>query len=207
MSAAVPTGTRSGGSGSSGGPGPMLTDPFTAVPAAKGPAPKGAASQPRSAAAQPRGAAAPHRDVPAQPRGAAAEPGMFQVWPKPPVAQPSANPGPGGRRNQPSQSGGPNGPGRPGGPGDGSPPRPPRKSRKRTILKWVSVAATIVLVAASLAAYVAYRDVVDGIKQEDVSNLLGKSRPPQYTSALNILVIGSDSRVGTDGQFGSTQAI
>jgi LCP family protein required for cell wall assembly len=69
------------------------------------------------------------------------------------------------------------------------------------------VVTTIVLVAASLAAYVAYRDVVDGIKQEDVSNLLGKSRPPQYTSALNILVIGSDSRVGTDGQFGSTQAI
>ena len=70
----------------------------------------------------------------------------------------------------------------------------------------MSVVTTIVLVAASLAAYVAYRDVVDGIKHEDVSNLLGK-RPPQYTSALNILVIGSDSRVGTDGQFGSTQAI
>ena len=71
----------------------------------------------------------------------------------------------------------------------------------------MSVVTTIVLVAASLATYVAYRDVVDGIKHEDVSNLLGKSRPPQYTSALNILVIGSDSRVGTDGQFGSTQAI
>jgi len=64
-----------------------------------------------------------------------------------------------------------------------------------------------VLVAASLAAYVAYRDVVDGIKTENVSNLLGKSRPPQYTSAMNILVIGSDSRVGTNGQFGSAQAI
>ncbi|MBV9792467.1 MAG: LCP family protein [Actinobacteria bacterium] len=61
--------------------------------------------------------------------------------------------------------------------------------------------------AATLAAYAAYRDVVDGIKQENVSNLLGKSRPPQYTTAENILVIGSDSRAGTDGQFGSTQAI
>jgi LCP family protein required for cell wall assembly len=120
---------------------------------------------------------------------------MSPVWPKPPAAQRS-------------QAGGANGPGGPGGPGDGSPPpRPPGKSRKRTILKWASVVTTIVLVATSLAAYVAYRDVVDGIKQEDVSNLLGKSRPPQYTSALNILVIGSDSRVGTDGQFGSTQAI
>ena len=194
VSAAAPTGARPGGPG---GPGPMLTDPFTAVPAPKGPA--------------------------AQPRASAAQPGMSPVWPKPPAAQPAAGqqpprpggrpgparrPEPGGRRSQRSQSGGPNGPGGPGGPGDGSPPpRPPGKSRKRTILKWASVVTTIVLVAASLAAYVAYRDVVDGIKQEDVSNLLGKSRPPQYTSALNILVIGSDSRVGTDGQFGSTQAI
>ena len=185
VSAATLAGARPGGLG------PMLTDPFTAVPAPKGPA--------------------------AQPRGSAVEPGMSPVWPKPPAAQPAAGqpgpgpggpPGPGGRRSQRSQSGGPHGPGGPGGPGNGSPPpRPPGKSRKRTILKWASVVTTIVLVAASLAAYVAYRDVVDGIKQEDVSNLLGKSRPPQYTSALNILVIGSDSRVGTDGQFGSTQAI
>jgi LCP family protein required for cell wall assembly len=177
VSAAAPTGGRPGG------PGPMLTDPFTAVPAPKDPA-----ARSRGSAVEPRGAAA-------QPRGSAVEPGMSQVWPKPPAAQRS-------------QSGGPHGPGGPGGPGNGSPPpRPPGKSRKRTILKWASVVTTIVLVAASLAAYVAYRDVVDGIKHEDVSNLLGKSRPPQYTSALNILVIGSDSRVGTGGQFGSTQAI
>ena len=185
VSAATLAGARPGGLG------PMLTDPFTAVPAPKGPA--------------------------AQPRGSAVEPEMSPVWPKPPAAQPAAGqpgpgpggpPGPDGRRSQRSPSGGPRGPVGPGGPGNGSPPpRPPGKSRKRTILKWVSVVTTIVLVAASLAAYVAYRDVVDGIKHEDVSNLLGKSRPPQYTSALNILVIGSDSRVGTDGQFGSTQAI
>ena len=206
VSAAVPAGARPGG------PGPMLTDPFTAVPAPKGPAaqPQGPAAQSRGAAAQPRGSAV-------QPRSSTAEPGMSPVWPKAPAAQPATGqPGPGpdgrpepdGRRSQRSQSGGPHGPGGPGGPGNGSPPPgPPGKSRKRTILKWASVLTTIVLVAASLAAYVAYRDVVDGIKHEDVSNLLGKSRPPQYTSALNILVIGSDSRVGTDGQFGSTQAI
>ena len=195
VSAAAPAGARPGG------PGPMLTDPFTAVPAPKGPA--------------------------AQPWGSAVEPEMSPVWPKPPAAQPAAGqpgPGPDGRPGADGLDGGPadrmgaaasaaspaapHGPGGPGGPGNGSPPpRPPGKSRKRTILKWVSVVTTIVLVAASLAAYVAYRDVVDGIKHEDVSNLLGKSRPPQYTSALNILVIGSDSRVGTDGQFGSTQAI
>ncbi len=65
---------------------------------------------------------------------------------------------------------------------------------------------TVVLVAATLVAYAAYRDVVDGRKQVNVSDLLGK-RPPQYTSAQNILVIGSDSRAGTNGKFGSAQAI
>jgi LCP family protein required for cell wall assembly len=105
--------------------------------------------------------------------------------------------------------------GKAGGPGDGDgrsgrgdrPPGRPAKSRKRKILKWTSLVTTVVLVAAALAAYVAYRDVVDGIKTENVSSLLGKNRPPQYTSAVNILVIGSDSRVGTNGQFGSAQAI
>ena len=106
---------------------------------------------------------------------------------------PGGGPG-GGRGDRGDRGGGPPGP-------------PPARSRKRKILKWTSLVTTIVLVAASLAAYVAYRDVVDGIKTENVSNLLGKSRPPQYTSAMNILVIGSDSRVGTNGQFGSAQAI
>ena len=103
--------------------------------------------------------------------------------------------GPGG-----GKPGGPDGPDGPGGSAK------PGKSRKRKILKWASLATTIVLVAASLTAYIAYRDVVDGIKQEDVSNLLGQHRPPVYNSAQNILVIGSDSRVGTKG-FGSVQSI
>jgi LCP family protein required for cell wall assembly len=101
--------------------------------------------------------------------------------------------GPGGRR-----------PDGPDGTGDGT---PPGRSRRRKILQWTSLITTLVLVAASLAAYAAYRNVVGGIRQVDVTHLLGK-RPPQYsTAAMNILVIGSDSRAGTNGQFGSAQAI
>jgi len=106
---------------------------------------------------------------------------------------PAGPAGPGGR-----------GPSRPGRPGDGP---PPGTSRRRKILRWTSVVTTVVLVAAVLAGYAAYRNVVGGIRQVDVSHLLGK-RPPQYsTAAMNILVIGSDSRAGTNGQFGSAQAI
>jgi LCP family protein required for cell wall assembly len=107
------------------------------------------------------------------------------------------------RRRGPGAPGG-RGPSGPGGPGNGP---QPGKSRRRKIVRWTSVVTTLVLVAAALAGYAAYRNVVDGIKQVDVSHLLGK-RPPQYsTAAMNILVIGSDSRAGTNGQFGSAQAI
>src|ERR1700759_953098 len=119
--------------------------------------------------------------------------------PAPPEPVRPVRPGPAGPGG--GKPGGPDGPDGPGGSAK------PGKSRKRKILKWASLATTIVLVAASLTAYIAYRDVVDGIKQEDVSNLLGQHRPPVYNSAQNILVIGSDSRAGTNGQFGSSQAI
>ena len=108
------------------------------------------------------------------------------------------------RPGAPPQAPGGRGPGGAGGPGDGP---HPGKSRRRKILRWTSVVTTLVLVAASLTAYVAYRNVVDGIRQVDVSHLLGK-RPPQYsTASMNILMTGSDSRAETNGQFGGAQAI
>jgi LCP family protein required for cell wall assembly len=110
---------------------------------------------------------------------------------------------PGGPRGRNPR--GPNGPGGLNGPGGPGAPRPP-VPRRRKILKWTSIATTVVLVSASLVAYAAYRDVFDGVKQVNVSDLLGK-RPPEYTSAMNILVIGSDSRAGANGKFGSAQAI
>ncbi len=140
--------------------------------------------------------------------------GLTRVSVRPVGASPStgrqsaARPSAGKRkapRGRPSPAGpGGRGPGGPGGPGDDP---QPRKSRRRKIVRWTSIVTTLVLVAASLAAYIAYRNVVDGIRQVDVSHLLGK-RPPEYsTAAMNILVIGSDSRAGTNGQFGSAQAI
>src|ERR1700744_894015 len=172
--------TRNGGPdrGPADGPGPMLTDPFRAPPVSGSPA-----------------RPSPARLSPVGPSPVGPSP-VEEVL----VASGSRGPGggPGGgqgdRGDRGDRGGGPTGP-------------PPARSRKRKILKWTSLVTTIVLGGASLAAYVAYRDVGGGIKTENVSNLLGKSRPPQYTSAMNILVIGSDSRGGTNRQFGSAQAI
>jgi LCP family protein required for cell wall assembly len=99
-------------------------------------------------------------------------------------------------------------------PGGGDPPRrwslPRRRSpgRRRVstawkVTGWVAGVLVLVLVAGSLTAYIKYRDVWNSIHRVQVSGL-GK-RPPQYnTNALNILLIGSDSRGGANNRFGAS---
>ncbi|HUD39746.1 MAG TPA: LCP family protein [Streptosporangiaceae bacterium] len=52
----------------------------------------------------------------------------------------------------------------------------------------------------TLYAYAQYRGILDGIDHIAVTDL-GK-RPPQYNKALNLLLIGSDSRSGKNGKIG-----
>ncbi|WP_433252245.1 LCP family protein [Streptosporangium sp. CA-135522] len=78
----------------------------------------------------------------------------------------------------------------------GTPPREPRRKTGRLgVGGWISVALTGVLVAGTLGAYKVYYDLTGNIKREDVENQLGANRPPE-TGALNVLVVGSDSREG-----------
>jgi LCP family protein required for cell wall assembly len=82
-------------------------------------------------------------------------------------------------------------------------PRSGSRARlRRRIAAWVSIGMTTILVIAALGAYVEYRNVVDSIHHVAISDL-GK-RPPKYTNALNILLIGSDSRAGANRRFGAS---
>jgi LCP family protein required for cell wall assembly len=64
------------------------------------------------------------------------------------------------------------------------------------------------LVGASLAAYVKYRAVYDSIGRVDVSgDLSGIKQPPVDPNAINILLIGSDTRTGVNGKIGGTVGI
>jgi LCP family protein required for cell wall assembly len=94
--------------------------------------------------------------------------------------------------------------------GEGSQePRRPRRRAARSrrysngmlIGGSVSIVVTLALVLGSLYAYMRYRDVWDSIRRIDVSKDLGK-RPPKYGNALNILLIGSDTRKGKNGKIG-----
>lgn len=86
--------------------------------------------------------------------------------------------------------------GTPGGmtPGSGAPGGPRRRSTGQTITICAFAVVTVLLVAAVLGGYLKYRSVWDSIHRITVTGL-GK-RPPQYTSALNLLVFGSGSLAG-----------
>lgn len=76
-----------------------------------------------------------------------------------------------------------------------------RKPRQLRILGWISAIVTVAVVGTSLVAYAEWRHLLGNIQKENVKGLLGK-RAPKYNSALNILLIGSDSRAGHNKKFG-----
>ncbi|MBF8186648.1 LCP family protein [Nonomuraea sp. K274] len=83
-------------------------------------------------------------------------------------------------------------------PGD----RPPRShrgggggDRKMRALAWVSIGVTSLMVAGTLTGYVVFRDTFGNIKQKSVKEDIINPRPLD-TGALNVLLVGSDTRAG-----------
>jgi LCP family protein required for cell wall assembly len=85
-------------------------------------------------------------------------------------------------------------------------PRPGRKHKTATlVVRSLAVLLAVVVAGGSLAVYLKYRSVWDGIARVDVSgDLHSATRPPADPNAENILLIGSDSRVGVNGSIGGT---
>ncbi len=63
------------------------------------------------------------------------------------------------------------------------------------VLAWVSIAATSLMVAGSLTGYTLYRDAFGNINQKSVKADIITPRP-RDTGALNVLIVGSDTRAG-----------
>lgn len=63
------------------------------------------------------------------------------------------------------------------------------------VLAWISIGVTSVMVAGSLTAYTVYRDAFGNITQKSVKEDIINPRPPD-TGALNVLLVGSDTRAG-----------
>ena len=85
---------------------------------------------------------------------------------------------------------------------------PPRRTGRRlktstAVLASLAVLLAVVVGGGILTVYLKYRAAWDGIARVDVSgDLHAVSRPPADPNAENILLIGSDTRVGVNGQIG-----
>ncbi|MFF4779131.1 LCP family protein [Microtetraspora fusca] len=104
------------------------------------------------------------------------------------------------------------GDGRPGGPSGGGPGGPSGPGSRRRdsggakrglgVLGWTSIAMTTVLVAGTLTAYKVYRDTFGMIHVGDSTDDLDKTRPVNATGAINVLLVGSDTRSGDNKKYG-----
>lgn len=74
--------------------------------------------------------------------------------------------------------------------------------RSRRALRWTAVSAALALVAGCGGAYFAYRHFNGNIASVDVHVGAEAERPRAIEGALNILVIGTDSRVGLGRRYG-----
>jgi LCP family protein required for cell wall assembly len=91
-------------------------------------------------------------------------------------------------------------------PGWNQPPRRrrhPKRPLGQRVAIWTSVVLVSVLVAGGLVAYVKYRSFWDSIHRVNVMGAVG-TQPPKLNNAENILLIGSDTRLGQHGIGGSS---
>lgn len=63
------------------------------------------------------------------------------------------------------------------------------------VLAWISIGVTTAMVAGSLTVYTMVRDTLGNFTQKDVKQDIINPRPPD-TGALNVLLVGSDTRAG-----------
>ena len=91
------------------------------------------------------------------------------------------------------------------GSGAGAPSSPTgkRHSARSIILRTLAVTVAVALVGGSLAAYLTFRADWNDVRRINVLKDLGTHRPPNDPNALNILLIGSDSRAGANKKFGA----
>jgi LCP family protein required for cell wall assembly len=78
-----------------------------------------------------------------------------------------------------------------------------RLTRKARIAGWLVVLVTALVTGSSLAAYAEYLSTVHSIETFSTASISG-DQPPAYNSSENILVVGSQSRAGSNERFGAS---
>jgi len=76
---------------------------------------------------------------------------------------------------------------------------PPVRRRGWRILGWVAVGLSVALVGSSLGVYGYYRKLNGNIARENINY---GPRPEKLNDAMNILLLGSDTRTGANAKYG-----
>jgi len=77
-------------------------------------------------------------------------------------------------------------------------------SRRKKILAWVAGSLAVVLLLAATGGHLVYRHLNANLHLVNVSGLLGSRPVDLHPQAQNILVIGSDTRMGQGRGYGSS---
>jgi LCP family protein required for cell wall assembly len=83
-------------------------------------------------------------------------------------------------------------------------PRHPPLNRRKKILAWTGGILSVIVVVAVLGTYVVYRHLDANLHQVDISGVLGSQPVDLHPQAENILVLGSDTRLGQPRRYGSS---
>ncbi len=79
----------------------------------------------------------------------------------------------------------------------------PSRSRAWRVLGVVSIVMAVVMVTGCLAAYAEYLKLNGNINHEDINSQVNEaSRPKKLNNAVNILLMGSDNRSGSNARYG-----
>jgi LCP family protein required for cell wall assembly len=73
------------------------------------------------------------------------------------------------------------------------------------VLGWVSIVLSALLVVVSIGGYMVWRSLDGQIHRENTDGKLGDHRPPKLNNAMNILMMGSDSRQGENSRYGTEE--
>ncbi len=96
------------------------------------------------------------------------------------------------------------------GEGNDAPPESPHRPTSvwSVVLRGIAILVAVTLTGGSVTAYLRYRHDWQAIKRINVSqDLVASRRPAAAHRALNILLIGSDTRSGVNGKIGGQQGI